>query len=95
MDLCKEDEVILNARSRADGKGFYIRSARTGGLAEEAIIARQLHEEYAKSVGADNSAANPEAEVKERLLKTRRENEYKAPMHRARTTRAYSVSFPV
>jgi hypothetical protein len=84
----------MHAR-RQDGKGFYIRSARTGGLGEKGIIARQLHDKYARGVRTNKSAADREADAINMLLKTHRENEYKAPMHRARTTRAYSVSFPV
>jgi hypothetical protein len=95
MDLCKEDGSSPQCTLADRIEGVLYTNCENWGLGEKGIIARQLRDKYARGVRTNKSAANREADAINMLLKTHRENEYKAPMHRARTTRAYWVSFPV
>jgi hypothetical protein len=62
---------------------------------EEEITAKQLHEKQERGLQAHKSETNPTADLARGFLKMYRANEYATPIDNARTTRAYSVSFPV
>jgi len=62
---------------------------------EKGITAKKLHQKYGRGLRVHKSETNPAADLIRGLLKMHRVNEYTTPMHNARTTREYSVSFPV
>jgi hypothetical protein len=62
---------------------------------EDEITAKQLHEKQGRGLQAHKSETNPTADLARGFLKMYRANESAIPTHNARTTKAYSVSFPV
>lgn len=66
-----------------------------GGLEEKGITAKQLHERHGRSSPAQKSEKNPVADLVTEFSRMHRARENTVPMHNARSTTVYSVSFPV
>jgi hypothetical protein len=62
---------------------------------DKRITAKELHEKHGRGLRAHKLETTPAADPIRGLLKMHRVSEYTTPIHNARTTREYSVSFPV